>query len=129
MIARAKESIARGTRPERPEVDALGEAVRDLLRRLSLRGTDACRPLRTLGLTGCAGGEGVSTVAARLAAEAAVTRREPVLLVDANLTHPTAHQLLEVQPGPGLAEVLGGTAELPDVVQPSPVARLSVLAA
>ncbi len=105
------------------------ESFRTLLGRLPWPGGAGQAPLRALGVTGCAGGEGVSTVAVRLAAEAALTGREPVLLVDAHLAKPAVHRLLGVKPGPGLAEALREGAPLAEIVQPTRVARLSVLAA
>jgi Mrp family chromosome partitioning ATPase len=85
--------------------------------------------VRTLGLTSCSSGEGVSTVAASLAAEAAGIGREPVLLVDANVARPAAHKLLGVKAAPGLAEALRKGQSLPDFLQRCPVPGLSVLAA
>jgi Mrp family chromosome partitioning ATPase len=92
-------------------------------------GTDQCPPLRALGIIGCAGGEGVSTLAAALAAEAAATLREPVLLADAHFDRPAAHRLLGVRPGPGLADALRDGLRLTDLVQRTAVPFLSVLAA
>jgi len=109
--------------------DGLEEPVRAVLRRLPGRGADPAPPLRTLGVIGCPAGAGASTVAARLAAEAALTGREPVLLVDAHPARPAAHRLLEVRAAPGLAEVLRDGTPLAEVLQPCRVPRLYVLAA
>jgi Mrp family chromosome partitioning ATPase len=82
----------------------------------------------TLGITSCASGEGVSTVALSLAVTATDVGVGPVLLIDANWERPTAHRFLGVKPGPGLAEFLADPT-LPPSIQPSPVANLSVLTA
>src|SRR5204862_4579952 len=65
----------------------------------------------------------------RLAVEAVLARPEPVLLVDAHFARPAAHKLLGVKAGPGLAEALREGTPLQQVVQASPLPRLSVLAA
>jgi Mrp family chromosome partitioning ATPase len=106
--------------------DDLREHFRALLPRL-LGGHGGQAPLRTVGLTSCWPGEGVSTVAAHLAVAAAARAPRPVLLVDANLERPSAHRRFALRPAPGLADALlsGG----PPAVQPSAVPQLSLLVA
>ena len=58
---------------------------RAVLRRLGWPPHDETAPLATLGVTSCHHGEGVTTVAAQLAATAAATPNQRVLLVDAHL--------------------------------------------
>jgi Mrp family chromosome partitioning ATPase len=113
---------------DRP-ADDLTEAVRGLMARLPWDGDEKCPPLRALGLVGCAGGEGVTTLAATLAVEAAATLHEPVLLADAHFARPACHRLFGVRPGPGLADALRDGVRLTAVVQPTAVPFLSVLAA
>jgi len=103
--------------------------ARTILAGLSWPGNDSGGALRTLGLTSCRSGEGVSTIAAHLAVAAAACSDQPVLLVDANLASPSVQRTFGVQLAPGLAEVLSGGGQLPEVIQASPVARLSILAA
>ena len=86
-------------------------------------------PLRTLGLTSCASGEGVSTVAAHLARAAATFGLGRVLLVDANLARPSVHHLFTLESWPGLAEVLLESVPVGDLVQPTGVTNLAVLTA
>ena len=81
--------------------------------------------LRTLGVTSCRTGEGVSTVAARLAATAASSAEYPVLLVDCNLSRPSVHQTLKLKRKPGLAESMQGTKSLESCVQSSSISNLS----
>lgn len=88
---------------------------------------DDGRPLRTVGLTSCYRGEGVSTTVAGLALPAATHRK--LLLVDANLRHPALHRQLRVAEAPGLAQIIDGQAERTATVQQSPVAPVSVIAA
>jgi Mrp family chromosome partitioning ATPase len=129
--------------PEEPTIEALDEwlhrgrcpsdEVREycqaLLCRLPWAGTTAAEPIRALGVTSCSRGEGVSTVAWQLAATAAFLARGPVLLVDANLTHPAARRVFDLEGSLGLAEVLLDGAEPVSCVQPSPVQNLSILTA
>ena len=133
MIARASDQAAGS--PARPQggshappqpklagrcPDASLEPYRLLLSRLPA--------LRTLGLTSAAAGEGVSTVTARVACAAAALPGR-VLLVDAHLERPAQHRHFDLEPGPGLAEVLlDGTAP-GDVIQWPGVADLAVLTA
>jgi Mrp family chromosome partitioning ATPase len=122
---------------------------RGLLRRLDWPYGDSSRSLRTLGVTSCYGEEGVSTVAAHLAATAAALGNYRVLLVDANLMRPAVHEIYGMQREPGLADFLSDDGQLStalhvarvasafavdedqliEALQPSPVANLSILAA
>ena len=130
MITHTVDPAARnGAAPHRPAVEGAGELFQSLLCRLPRHDSDAGPALRTLGLTSCSGGEGVSTVAARLAAEASRNGRGPVVLVDANLARPAVHKLLGVKGGPGLAEALKEEAALEDILQVTPLPHLSVVAA
>jgi Mrp family chromosome partitioning ATPase len=85
--------------------------------------------LRTVGVTSACRGEGVSTIAAHLAATAASYAQGPVLLVDCNLVRPAAHALLGVALSPGLTACLGGVGGALAAVRRSPVPGLSVLPA
>ncbi len=91
--------------------------------------TGADAVLRTLGTTSCTRREGVSTVAAQLAAAAVQMDDGPVLLVDANLAHPAVHEVFDADLSPGLSELLLNPAALPTCVQPSGCDRLSLLTA
>ncbi len=69
---------------------------------------DGAGRLRTIGVTSSYGGEGVSTLAANLAFAAAADGSGQVLLVDANLAHPTLHETFGFPQSPGFFEFLGG---------------------
>jgi capsular exopolysaccharide synthesis family protein len=85
------------------------EYYRTLLRQLDWPGNGSSRVLRTLGLTSCCGEEGVSTIAAHLAATAASWGDYRILLVDTNLVRPAADRIFDVDQEPGIADVLAGT--------------------
>ncbi len=79
-----------------------------LLGRLAAIGGGPEAP-RALGVTSCAAGAGVSTVAANLAQTAAwQTLGQQTLLIDAHLDRPCLHQRFGADLGPGVAEVLAG---------------------
>jgi len=85
--------------------------------------------LRTLGITSCRSGEGVSTIAAHLAVTAASLGDRRILLVDANFTRPYLPRIFSARSRPGLAEILRDGQDLSEVLQPSTAANLSLLAA
>jgi capsular exopolysaccharide synthesis family protein len=84
---------------------------------------------RVLAVTGSHPGEGVSTVAANLAAVLARAGDGKVLLIDANLGHPSVHRIFRQKLAPGLIDVLkdGQTGE--EAIIPSPVQNLDILSA
>jgi capsular exopolysaccharide synthesis family protein len=107
----------------------LFEHYRALAERIRQLGGDGSATVRTVGVTSCAPGEGVSTVAANLAATAANLLERPVLLIDGNLAQPSQRRWLRLAEGPGLADVLVGSVTAAEAVQESPLANLAVLVA
>ncbi|AGZ40630.1 polysaccharide biosynthesis tyrosine autokinase [Actinoplanes friuliensis] len=108
--------------------EALAEAFRRLrsllpdisgLKRPGTRGT-------SLLLTGSHEKEGTTAVACGLAIAMAETGAR-VVLVDANLRTPGVGRYLSLDTSRGLADVLAGTARVPDVLQDSLDGRLTVL--
>jgi capsular exopolysaccharide synthesis family protein len=71
-------------------------------------------------------GDGKSTLVANLAVAIAQSGRK-VLLVDADLRRPRAHRLFGLAARAGLAQVIGGAADLADTVRPTAVPGLFVL--
>jgi polysaccharide biosynthesis transport protein len=74
------------------------------------------RDLCTILVTSATPGDGKTTVARHLA-EAAARRGSRTLLLEADLRHPTLAGHLNIQPGPGLPDVLIGAASLEEAVQ------------
>jgi capsular exopolysaccharide synthesis family protein len=91
------------------------EAMRQL--RTNLQFMDATRPARTVVVTSTRDGEGKSTVSVNLALVVAETGRR-VLLIGADLRRPRVHELLGIESGVGLSNVLAGQRELDEVLQP-----------
>jgi polysaccharide biosynthesis transport protein len=71
--------------------------------------------LRSVMITSASKGEGKSSLASHLAISVARTGRR-VLLADFDFRSPSAHRLFDIAPGPGIAELLRGEADLDEVV-------------
>lgn len=84
--------------------------------RAHLRFLKVDRPLRTIVIGSAGQGEGRSTIAQHLA-ETASRLGARVLLLEADLRRPTLAQHLDIQPGPGLAQVLTGVVRVEEATQ------------
>ncbi len=73
---------------------------------LLLRANGSLPEHRVIGVTSCCRCEGVSTVAANLAASLSEHSSGAVLLVDANIRSPSLHRIFRTKQSPGLADVL-----------------------
>jgi capsular exopolysaccharide synthesis family protein len=105
------------------------EYCRSLLHRLQWPGERAVNAPRTLGITSCRQGEGVSTIAASLAAAAASWGDYRILLADANVAKPSAHERFGVPLYPGWANIQSEGDDLAKIIRPASIFNLSVLAA
>ncbi|MEV6306533.1 polysaccharide biosynthesis tyrosine autokinase [Actinoplanes sp. NPDC051861] len=115
----------RGTHPDQ----ALAEAFRRLRSLIpDLADPAVLGPGRSLLLTGSHRKEGTTAVTCGLAIAMAETGAR-VVLVDANMRNPGVGRYLALDGAPGLAEVLAGTARVPDVLQSSLNGRVTVLPA
>jgi capsular exopolysaccharide synthesis family protein len=101
------------------------EAYRQL--RTNLQFINAAHSANTIMLTSSIPLEGKSTTAVNLALTL-VEFGERVLLIDADLRRPRLSQLLGLNEGVGLTNVLAGQVELDAVIQPWGAGRLSLLA-
>ena len=82
--------------------------------------------VRSIGVTGCTRGSGVSTVAAWLAATAATTGDAEVLLVEANFRRPRLRDVFRVGGVQGLGD-LADQADLAEAIQPTAIEHLAVM--
>jgi capsular exopolysaccharide synthesis family protein len=82
---------------------------------------------RTLAVTSPNKGAGKSTVSLNLAIGFATELDHTALLVDADLRDPDLRKMLELEPGPGLADYLAGTVALEDVLIHPNIGNLVVL--
>jgi capsular exopolysaccharide synthesis family protein len=104
----------------------LQEAV-DATRTFLLRAAQAAE-LRTLMVTSAVSGEGKTSLSSQLAASLARGGYR-TLLIDADLRNPSLHELFDVADGPGLSELLCGTAAPAEVVHDTPLPGLAVMPA
>jgi capsular exopolysaccharide synthesis family protein len=86
-------------------------------------------PLRTIGITSPASGEGKSVTAANLSLAMAQELQRSVLLIDGDLRTPAVHSLFAIDRGPGITDVLNGDATIEDALIHLPEFRLTVLCA
>jgi capsular exopolysaccharide synthesis family protein len=86
------------------------------------------KPLRTIAVVSPIQGDGKSTIA--LSTAIAMGEMRPrVLLIDGDMRHPTLHEKLGVDGGPGLADVLVGEKSAQDVISSTRFAGLDFLPA
>jgi capsular exopolysaccharide synthesis family protein len=100
----------------------------DVLEEQLLLGIRGNKKLRVLAITGSHRHEGVSAVAANLATSLARLGQGDVLLVDANLRHPSVHETFKTKLSPGLVETLSNGND-GAAVRSSKVHNLDILAA
>jgi polysaccharide biosynthesis transport protein len=106
---------AKGKRDRRATLPPAEAEVFRMLR-ARLRFLNSGRDLRTLLVTSTAAGEGKTTIARHLA-EAAAGAGARVLLLEADLRHPTLAQQLDIEHGPGLTEVLNEAVPLNEAIR------------
>lgn len=85
--------------------------------------------IRVIQLTSPSNGDGKTITAVNLALTMAQEFQRRVLAIDADLRNPRVHELLGLEPGPGLVEVLTGEASLQDALVELPAQHLTVLRA
>ena len=85
------------------------------------------RRVISIAITGCAEGQGVSTLAMQTAASAASVNGAKSLLIDCNLYRPSVPTRFHVTSEPGLCEALGNPDCLPEAIRSTCVGQLFVL--
>ncbi len=106
--------------------DQLAEAL-DATRTLLLHAAKA-QSIHSVLITSAVGSEGKTSFAVQLAASLARSGRK-TLLLDCDLRNPSAHQLFELPRGPGLSQLLCGSAELSGVIRETPLQNLWMVSA
>jgi protein-tyrosine kinase len=131
--------MTQGVLTERPSLEAngviphrspLSAHYRALVQRILAANVTAPanQTLETIGITGCARGAGVSTVAFNVAVAASRADIGPVLLVDADVTKQPDRRLIADSPAWGLADALASCADPMDCVVNLPAENLSFVA-
>ncbi len=104
----------------------LGEAV-DTFRTMLLKAGEM-ENIRVVMITSAQSGEGKTSLSTHLAASLAQVGYS-TLLIDGDLRNPIAHQLFDMDRGPGLCDLLRGQANEEQVIRPTGIARLSMISA
>lgn len=102
------------------------EQYRALRTRVQTNGTN---PARVLLITSPGAGDGKTITASNLALAMAQEQKRRICLVDADLRHPRLHELFGLPEGPGLGEVLDGSAALADALLELEEHQLTILPA
>jgi protein-tyrosine kinase len=102
------------------------EALRGLRSQLMLRWFDGSPGQSSLAVTSVDRGDGKSFITANLGVVFAQLG-ERTLVIDADLRHPTQHQIFGVENRMGLSGILGGRAGLEEISQVASMSNLSVL--
>ena len=103
------------------------EQMRALRNRLATLNADA-EP-KTLVVTSASRSEGKTVTALNLAMALSELERQQVVVVDADLRRPSIERYLNLNPGPGLSDVLQGDVPLEKALRPVGFRRLMVLGA
>lgn len=106
-------------------MSAAAECCRTIRTNLTFMSAD--EPLRALVVTSASPREGKTTVTANVAISLAQSGKR-VLLVDTDLRRPRVHRAFGVSSARGVTSVIVGEARLTDVVQPTSIPNLDVLA-
>jgi capsular exopolysaccharide synthesis family protein len=91
-----------------------GESIRWL--RTGIHMTDVDQPPKVIQITSAVPSEGKTTIALSVAASAAAAKRK-VLFIDADLRHPSATGIFDLQKKPGLVDLLLGEAKIEEAIQ------------
>lgn len=106
--------VPMGHYPAVKPLSRYSEAIRSL--RSGIQMTDVDHPPKVIQLTSTAPGEGKTTVALSIASSAANSGLR-VLLIDADLRHPSASKVLNLHKEMGLVDLLLGKVNVQDVVK------------
>lgn len=103
----------------------LVESYRTL--RTNIQRSSRSKSIRSILITSAARGEGRTQTATNLAVLLSAIEGNKTLLIDADLRHPTLHDIFEMDKGPGLSEVLHGAAAVGDVIHPTRIGNLKMI--
>jgi polysaccharide biosynthesis transport protein len=104
----------------------LGDAINNVNTALMLSTSD--KPPAAIMFTSPDAGDGKSSVSCNLASCLAITGKR-VVLVDADMRRPVDHKIFNLPMQPGLSNFLTGSASLEEVIQPTEIPGLFMIAA
>jgi capsular exopolysaccharide synthesis family protein len=123
-IVPVAEDVPHGLDLGRPRRDALSESFRVL--RTSLIYCWPERRPRVVVVSSTVPDEGKTLVSVHLAVSLALAGDE-VLLIDADLRKPAAHEMLRTRRGPGLADAFAGRIKLSECIRATGIPHVSIL--
>jgi protein-tyrosine kinase len=113
--------------PRSQVADEFRVIKRPLINNVKLRVADAPGHANLIMVTSAVAGEGKSFTAINLAMSIAAELDHTVMLVDADLARPSLPRMLRVAEGPGLLDLLDGSAHVADVLLRTNVEKLTLL--
>ncbi len=95
----------------------------------NIQNNEGEKAIKTICVTSSIRGEGSSTIALNFAASAAEADNQRILLLDANLRHPSLHKVFGIDNSDGLSDILFGNAQPEDVVKNTGITNLQLVPA
>jgi exopolysaccharide/PEP-CTERM locus tyrosine autokinase len=127
LDALAAANLATPNAPRSQVADEFRVLKRPLINNVKTKGAGAPAHANLVMVTSAVAGEGKSFTAINLAMSIAAELDHTVMLVDADLARPSLPRMLGIAEGPGLLDLLEGTAEIPDVLLRTNIEKLTVL--
>jgi protein-tyrosine kinase len=113
--------------PRSQVADEFRVVKRPLINNVKARGANAPAHANLVMVTSAVAGEGKSFTAINLAMSFAAELDHTVMLVDADLARPSLPRMLGIEEGPGLLDLLDGSARMSDVLLRTNVEKLTFL--
>ena len=113
--------------PRSQVADEFRVIKRPLITNAKGKGTAAPEHANLIMVTSAVAGEGKSFTSINLAMSIAAELDNTVMLVDADLARPSVPRMLGVENGPGLLDLLDGSAEMADVLLKTNIEKLTFL--
>lgn len=127
LAALAANNIVTPTAPRSHVADEFRVIKRPLITNARRTGSGAADHANLIMVTSAVAGEGKSFTSINLAMSIAAELDTTVMLVDADLARPSLPRMLGVPEGPGLLDVLDGSAEMSNVLLRTNVDKLTFL--
>jgi len=123
----AAANVVTPSAPRSQIADEFRVVKRPLLANAKARGAKAPANANLIMVTSAVAGEGKSFTSINLAMSIAAELDHTVMLVDADLARPSLPRMLGIDEGPGLLDLLDGTAEISNVLLRTNVEKLTFL--